>query len=81
MTLQSLQRSREAVSVLRVRERTKRCLAAASPRLKVTVSGRTTSGPWGGRKESLQGRDGSVHPLVLCHRGTITKPWLVKSFG
>ena len=46
-------------------------LAAASPRWKVTISGRRTSGPCGGRKEGPQGRQGSVTPLVVRERGTI----------
>ena len=38
-------------------------LAAALPRRKVTIFGRLTSGPGGGRKEGPQGRNGSVSPL------------------
>ena len=40
-------------------------LAAASPQLKVTFSGRRTSGPCGGREEGPQGRKGSV-TLLRC---------------
>ena len=49
-------------------------LAAASPQCKVTISGRRTSGRCGGRKEGPQGRNGSVNPLALLQRGTITEP-------
>ena len=35
-------------------------LAVASPRRKVTIFSRRTSGPCGGRKEGLPGSDGSV---------------------
>ena len=38
-------------------------LAAAPPRWKVTIYGRGTSGPCGGRKKGPQGRQGSVTPL------------------
>ena len=44
-------------------------LAAASPQRKVTVSGRRTSGPHGGRKEGPQGRKGSVTPLRCVNVG------------
>ena len=40
-------------------------LAAESPLCKVTIFGRRTSGPCGGRKEGPQGCNGSVTPL-LC---------------
>ena len=40
-------------------------LAAASPQRKVTIFGRRTSGPCGGRKEGPQGRKGSVTPCVV----------------
>ena len=43
-------------------------------RRKVNIFGRRTSGPRGGRKEGPQGRKGSVNPLALHRRGTITKP-------
>ena len=46
-------------------------LAAASPRRKVNIFGRRTSGPWGGRKEGPQGRKGSVTPLRCVNVG----PW------
>ena len=44
-------------------------LAAALPQRKVTISGRRTSGPRGGRKESPQGRKGSVSPLRYANAG------------
>ena len=49
-------------------------LAAASPRRKVTISGRSTSGSYGGREEGPRGRKGSVSPLVLGERGTMISP-------
>ena len=49
-------------------------LAAALPRRKVTISGRSTSGSYGGRKEGPRGRKGSVSPLVLGERGTMISP-------
>ena len=52
-------------------------LASASPQRKVTISGRRTSDPRGGRKEGPQGRQGSVTPVALCQRGTITSPLLL----
>ena len=48
-------------------------LAAASPQRKVT------SGPCGGGEEGPQGRNGSVNPLALHRRGTITMPERVES--
>ena len=45
-------------------------LAVASPQRKVTISGRRTSGPHGGRKEGPQGRKG----LLLRERGTRISP-------
>ena len=52
-------------------------LAAALHRRKVRIYGRrTTSGPRGGRKEGPQGRNGSVNPLALRRRETITEPLL-----
>ena len=42
--------------------------------------GRCTSGPCGGRKEGLQGRNGSVNPLALRRRGTIAQHLSVKLF-
>ena len=44
-------------------------LAAASPQQKVTISGRSTSGPHGGRKEGPQGRKGSVRPWGWVNAG------------
>ena len=44
-------------------------LAAASPQREVTISGRRTSGPCGGRKEGPQGRKGSVSPLGCVNAG------------
>ena len=77
MTLQTLWRSREPVLVLRqvLVSGPITALAAVSPRRKVNIFGRCTSGPWGGRKEGLQGRNGSVNPLALRPRGTIISPW------
>ena len=49
-------------------------LAAASPQQKVTISGRRTSGPRGGRKEGPQGRKGVHEPLALREHGTIISP-------
>ena len=40
-----------------------------SPQRKVTISGRRTSGPHGGRKEGPQGRQGSVRPLCCVNAG------------
>ena len=75
---QTLWRSREPVLAL---HRAKvsgpiTALAAASPRKKVTILGRRTSGPCGWRKEGPQGCNGSVNTLVLCRRGTIISPLL-----
>jgi hypothetical protein len=44
-------------------------LAAASPRRKVTILGRRTSGPYGGRKEGPQGHKGSVTSLRCVNVG------------
>ena len=49
-------------------------LVDASPRPKDKVFGRHTSGPCDGRKEGLQGRNGSVNPLALREHGTIISP-------
>uniref|UniRef100_A0A8C5ADR3 Endosome-lysosome associated apoptosis and autophagy regulator 1 n=1 Tax=Gadus morhua TaxID=8049 RepID=A0A8C5ADR3_GADMO len=38
---------------------------------KVTLFGRRTSGPWGGRRDGPQGRNGSVNPLALGLHPTI----------
>ena len=65
MTTQTLRRSREPVVVLRqvLVSGPITALAAASPRRKVTIFGRRTSGPCGGREEGPQGLKGSVTPL------------------
>ena len=47
-------------------------LVFASPRRMSRIFGRCTSGPCGGRKGGPQGRNGSVSPLELCQRGSIT---------
>ena len=52
-------------------------LAAASPRRKVTIFRRRTSGPRGGCKDGPHGRKGSVTPLALRERGTIISPLLI----
>ena len=44
-------------------------LAAALPRRKVTIFGRRTSGPWGGRKEGPQGRNGPIAPMPCVNVG------------
>ena len=64
-TTQTLQRSREPVLVLRrvLVSGPITALAAASPRWKVKICVRRTSGPCGGRKEGPQGSNGSVTPL------------------
>ena len=70
MTTQTLRHSRELALVLRrvlVRGPIT-ALAAASPRRKVNIFGRRTSGPCGGRKEGSQGRNGSINPLGLRRR-------------
>ena len=46
-------------------------LASASPRRKVTIFGRRTSGPGGGRKEGPRGAKGVRKPLALRKRRTI----------
>ena len=76
MNKQTLCRSREPVLVLRqvLVSGPITAGAAASPPRKVTVFGRHTSGPTVGRKEGPQERNGSVDPLALSRRGTITKP-------
>ena len=74
--MQSLQRGREPVLVLRgvLVSGPITALAATSNRRKDTILGRRTSGPCGGRKEGPQGRKGSATPLVLRPRGTIIRP-------
>ena len=67
MTTQTLPRSPGPVLVLRrvLVSGPITALAASSPQRKVTVFGRPSSGPRGGRKEGPRGRNGSVNPLVL----------------
>ena len=55
-------------------------LAAASPQRKVNIFGRRTSGPCGGRKKGPQGRNGSLNPLALGRRRTITEPLVLSVF-
>ena len=50
-------------------ERTNHSPYGWSPQRKITISGRRTSGPHGGRKEGLQGRKGSVTPLGCVNAG------------
>ena len=67
MTTQSL-RCRDPVLVLHrvyVSGPITSALGAASPRRKVNIFGRHTSGPCGGRKEGPQGCNGSVNPLAF----------------
>ena len=79
LTTQSLRCSREPVMVLRrvYVSRPITFLAAASRRT-VNIFGRRRPGPCRERIEGPQGRNGSVNPLVLRRRTTITKP-LVKA--
>ena len=49
-------------------------LAAASPRCKITLFGRRTSGPCGVCKEGPQGGSGSLNPHALRWRGTLFSP-------
>ena len=75
MTMQTLRRICEPVLVVGrvLMSGHITALAAALPRSKVIILGRRTSDPCGGRKEGPQGRNGSVNPLALRRRGTITK--------
>ena len=72
ITTQTLQRSPEHVLVLRwvLVSGPITALADASPRCKVPIFGRCTSG----REEGPQGCKGSVNPLALRRRRTIAKP-------
>ena len=51
-------------------------LVAASPRRKVTIFWRRTSGRCDGRKEGLQERQGYLAPFALHERGTMISPVL-----
>ena len=54
-------------------------LAAASPRRKVTIFGRRTSGPCSGRKEGPQGRKGVRKPPCVASTWNHNQPFSLPS--